>query len=57
MACVAHLADGLANDIRECLKDFNRGTEALYQFPIIITIFVEGLFSLRKELEDRLGRI
>jgi hypothetical protein len=23
MACVAHLADGIANDFRECLKDLD----------------------------------
>jgi hypothetical protein len=57
MACGAHLADGLANDIRECLKDLDNGAEALYQFPIIIAIFFEGLFSFMEELEDRVERI
>ena len=57
MACVAYLADGLANDVRECLKDLDSRAKALNQFPIIITIFLEGLFSFMEELEDRLGRI
>ena len=42
---VADLADGLANDGRECLKYLNRGAKALYQFPIVIAIFLEGPFS------------
>jgi hypothetical protein len=29
MAFVAHLADGLANDVRECLKDLDSGAEAI----------------------------
>jgi hypothetical protein len=52
-----HLADGLANDVREGLKDLDCGAEAIYQFPIVIAIFLEGLFSFMKELEDRLERI
>ena len=57
MACVAHLADSFANDVRECVKDLYGGAEAIDQFPILITIFLERLFSLMEELEDRLGRI
>jgi hypothetical protein len=57
MACVADLADGLANDVRECLKDLDSGAEAVYQFPIIIAIFFEGLFSFMEELDNSLGRI
>ena len=57
MACAAHLADGLANDVRECMKDLDCGAEAVYQFPIILAIFLEGLFSFMEELEDRLWRI
>jgi hypothetical protein len=53
MGYVAHLADGLANDVRECLKYVDRGAEALYQFPIVIAIFLESLFSFMEELEDR----
>jgi hypothetical protein len=53
MGYVAHLADGLANDVRECLKYLDRGAEALYQFPIVIAIFLESLFSFMEELEDR----
>ncbi len=57
MAYVAHLADGIADDVRECLKDVDSGAEAIDQFPIIFAIFLEGLFSFMEELEDRLGRI
>ena len=42
---MADLADGLADDGRECLQYFDRGAEALYQLPIVIAIFFEGLFS------------
>ena len=52
-----HLTDGLANDVRECIEDLNCRVEAVYQFPIVIAIFLEGLFPFKKELEDRLGRI
>ena len=52
-----HLADGLADDARECLKDLDCGAEAVYQFPIVIAIFLEGLFSFMEELEDGLGSI
>ena len=54
---MAHLANGLANDVRECLKDLDYGAEAVYQFPIVVTVFLEGLFSFMEELEDRLERI
>jgi len=57
MARVTHLADGLANDVRERVKDLDGGAEALYQFSIVIAIFLEGLFSFMEELEVRLGRI
>ena len=57
MTCVAHLADGLANDVRECVKDLDCGAEAVYQFMIVIAIFLKGLFSFMEELEDRLCRI
>jgi hypothetical protein len=57
MACVADLADSLANDVQECLKDPDSGAEAVYQFPIVVAIFLESLFSFMEELEDRLGRI
>jgi hypothetical protein len=61
MVCVAHLADtrpdSLAHDVGECLKDLDCGTEAVYQFPIVIAVFLEGLFSFMEELEDRLERI
>lgn len=57
-ACVAfHLADCLANNIGECLKDLDYGAEAVYQFPIVVTILLEGLFSFMEKLEDRLGRV
>ena len=52
-----HLADGLANDVRECLNDLDSGAEAVDQFPIVIAIFLEGLFSIMEELEDHLERI
>ena len=52
-----HLDDGLANDVRECLKDLDCGAEAVDQFPIVIAVFLEGLFSIMEELEDRLERI
>ena len=57
MACAAHLADFLADDVRECVKDLDCGAEAVYQFPIVLAIFFEGLFSFMEELEDRLWRI
>ena len=57
MACVTHLADGLANDVRECVKDLDCRAEAVYQFPIVLAISLEGLFSFMEKLEDRLGRI
>jgi len=57
MAYVAHLADGIADDVRECLKDVDSGAEAIDQFPIIFAIFLEGLFSFMEELEDRFWRI
>ena len=50
-----HLADSLANDGRECLKDLDCGAEAIYQLPIVVAIFLEGLFSLMEELEYRFG--
>jgi hypothetical protein len=52
-----HLADSPANDVRECLKDLDCGPEAIYQLPIVIAIFLEGLFSFMEELEDRIGRL
>jgi hypothetical protein len=52
-----HLADGLANDVRERLKDLDGGAEAIYQFPIVIAIFLEGLFSFMEESENRIERI
>ena len=52
-----HLADGLANDVRECLNNLDCGAEAVYQLPIIISVFLEGLFSFMEELEDRVERI
>ena len=58
MACVVlHLADCLANDVGECLKNFDCGAEAVYQFRIIIAVILEGLLSFMQELDDRLGRI
>ena len=57
MARVAHVTDGLANDVRECMKDLDCGAEAVYQFPIVLAIFFEGLFSFMEQLEDRLWRI
>ena len=57
MACLTHMTDGLANDVRECVKDLDCGAEALYQFPIVLAIFFEGLFSFMEKLEDRLWRI
>ena len=57
MAGGAHLADGPANDVRECLKDLDCGAEAIHQFPVVIAIFLEGLFSFMEELEDCLWRI
>jgi hypothetical protein len=52
-----HLADSLPDDVRECLKDLDYRAEAIHQLPIVIAIFLEGLFSFMEELEDRLGRI
>ena len=52
-----HLADGLANDVRECLNNLDCGAEAVYQLPIIISVFLESLFSFVEELEDRVERI
>lgn len=52
-----HLADCLANDIGECMKDLDCGAEAVYKFPIVIAIFLEGLFSFMEKLEDCLGGV
>ena len=57
MACVAHLADGLANDVGECLKNLDCRAEAVHQFPIVITVLLEGLFSFMEQLEDGLESI
>ena len=54
---MAHLADSPANDVRECLEYLDRRAEGVYQFPIVISIFFEGLFSFMKELEDGVWRI
>ena len=53
----AYLAGGLANDVRERLKDLDCRAEAIDQFPIIISIFLEGFFPFMKELEDRFRTI
>ncbi len=57
LACVAHVADHMANDPRECMNDLHCKTKGVYQFPISVTIFLEGLCSILEELEDRAGRI
>ena len=48
-ACVAHVADHMANDPRECMNDLHCKTKGVYQFPISVTIFLEGLCSSRRE--------
>ena len=57
LACVAHMADRIANDPRECMNDLHCNAKGVYQFPISLTIFLEGLCSILEELEDRTGRI
>ena len=54
MACVAHLADHLGNDLREHMDDLHCRAEAVYQIPIAITIFLEGFFLGHGVVEDRL---
>ena len=39
-----HLADSLANDVQERVKDLDGGAEAVYQFPIVMAIFLEAPF-------------
>src|SRR5713226_5435370 len=51
------MADHMANDPRECMNDLHCKAKAVYQFPIPLTIFLEGLCSILEELEDRAGRI
>src|SRR5229473_3662094 len=57
LACVAHVVDHMANDPRECLNDLHCKAKGVNQFPISLTIFLEGLCSILEELEDRTGRI
>jgi hypothetical protein len=52
-----HLTDGLAYDVRESIEDLDCRGETVHQLPIVIAIFLEGLFSFMEELEDRLERI
>ncbi len=54
---VAHMADRIANDPRECMNDLHCTAKGVYQFPISVTIFLEGLCSILEELEDLAGRI
>ncbi len=54
---VAHMADRIANDPRECMNDPHCKAKGVYQFPISLTIFLDGLCSILEELEDRAGRI
>jgi hypothetical protein len=51
MACVAHLAHHLVYDLREYLDNIHCRAEAVYQFPIPITIFLEGFFLGRGVVE------
>ena len=53
----AYQADGLAKDPRECLKDVHRWSEAGYQPPIAIAIFLKSLLSFLEQFKDGLGRI
>jgi hypothetical protein len=57
LACVAHMADRMANDARECVNDVHCTAKGVYQFPISFTIFLEGLCSILEEVEDLAGRI
>src|SRR5258708_36636041 len=57
LACVAHMADHMANDPREGINDLHCKAKGVYQFPISLTIFLEGLCSILEELEDCAGRI
>jgi hypothetical protein len=57
MAYMAHQAERLADDPRECLKDLDCGTEAVCQLPISLTIFLERFCSILEELEDHAGRV
>jgi hypothetical protein len=57
MAHVAHQADRLAQDPRECLDDLYRRAEAVYQSAIAIAIFVEGLLPSLEQFKNGLGRI
>jgi hypothetical protein len=54
---VAHMADRMANDPRECMNDLHCTAKAVYQFPISLTVFLEGLRSILEEFEDRAWRI
>src|SRR5258708_9869238 len=54
---VAHMADRIANDPRECMNDLHCTAKGVYQFPISVTIFLEGLCSILQELEDLAERI
>ena len=56
LARMAHMADRIANDPRECMNDLHCKAKGVYQFPISLTIFLEGLCSILEELEDRAGR-
>jgi hypothetical protein len=44
MACVAHLANHLAYDLKEHLDGLHCRAEAVYKFPIAITILLGGFF-------------
>jgi hypothetical protein len=57
LACVAHIADRITNDPREFINDLHCKAKGVYQFPISVTIFLEGLCSILEEFEDRTGRI
>ncbi len=57
LARMAHMADRIANDPRECMNDLHCTAKGVYQFPISLTIFLEGLCSILEELEDLAGRI
>jgi len=57
LAHVAHMADRMVNDPRECMNDLHCKAKGVHQFPISFTIFLEGLCSILEELEDLARRI
>src|SRR5258708_22224105 len=51
------MVDCIANDPRECMNDLHCKAKGVYQFPISLTILLEGLCSILEELEARAWRI